>query len=184
MHFVYPLLFGLLLVTTTLSAQDWVLRGKVFDAQKNIILPFATLGIAGKIGTVSNENGEFELLIPQNMRGDSLIVSSIGYYSQTYALIDLEKLEAFNAYLQPRSYFLNEVAVLKARLSAEEIVQKAFNRIDQNYLTQAFSGDGFYREYFKENGQYAAFAEAALSIYDIEGYKRVPKKSYNSTKCA
>lgn len=162
-------------------AQDVVLRGKVLNAQNKAIIAFSTLGIAGKIGTVSNENGEFELHIPTSMRKDSLIVSSIGYFNQTIALIDIENADAFNIFLEPRAYFLTEISVLKARLSAEEIVKKAMSKIDANYISTPFVADGFYREYFKENEQYAAFAEAAVSVYDLDAYGRV-KKSDNKKK--
>lgn len=166
-------IFFLMLLGQAILAQDVVLRGKVFDAQHHKMIPFTTLGIAGKTGTVSNENGDFELHISESMQKDSLIVSSIGYFNQTIAIMDIQKPESFNVYLEPRAYFLNEIAILKARLSAEEIVKKAMNNVEQNYLVQAFSADGFYREYFKENEQYAAFAEAAVSIYDPNGYGRV-----------
>jgi hypothetical protein len=174
MYRLYYFLWLLLLFSPLhLRAQETVLRGKVLDAATDALIPFATLGIAGKTGTVSNENGEFELHLPNDMRQDSLTVSSIGYYNQSYSLVDLQNPQAFNVRLQARAYFLTEVAILKARLSAEEIVQKAIDRIGQNYIDQAFMGDGFYREYFKENGQYAAFAEAALTVYDLNGYGRV-----------
>jgi hypothetical protein len=174
-------LFILIFLGQFAFAQDITLRGKVVDANQNTIIAFATLGIAGKIGTVSNENGEFELHVPATMHKDSLIVSSIGYFNQTIAIIDIENPSAFNIALTPRAYFLGEIAILKARLSAAEIVERALNRIDNNYIDEAFVSDGFYREYFKENGNYAAFAEAAISIYDTNGYKRV-KNSDSKTK--
>lgn len=156
-----------------------VVSGKVFDEQSRQVVPFAGLSIAGTtIGVVSNENGEFELHLPATTTpADSLVVSSIGYARTAFRISDIETPQKFNVFIVPTAYFLSEIPILASRLTAEEVIRKAIGRIPENYITQPFMMDGFYREYFKENGNFAALAESAVSIYDGAGYGRVSEKT-------
>lgn len=169
--------------TLSLSAQSRVISGKVFDKRTQQIIPFAGICMSGTtFGTVANENGEFELHLPTSVSPrDSLAVSSIGYERATFCISDIKTPQKFNIYLAPAAYFLAEIPILASRLSAEELVRKAIEQIPKNYIAEPFMMDGFYREYFKENGNFVALAESSVSIYDGIGYNRVKEKS-NKTK--
>lgn len=57
-----------------------VVKGVIVDNATNKGIPFASIGVIGKnIGSVSDEEGNFEFTITGNLKFDSLKVFSIGY---------------------------------------------------------------------------------------------------------
>ncbi|OWY20601.1 carboxypeptidase-like regulatory domain-containing protein [Sphingobacteriales bacterium UPWRP_1] len=169
--YLYTLPLLVMLYTMPVQGQELVLSGKVRSAGGGQAVAFANIGINGyAIGTVSNERGEFELHFPEKFAEDSLQVSCIGYYAYAAPIADLLAMEPVQIALVPRAYSLETVTITPNDLSAGEIVKRAMQHIPDNYIVDPYLMDGFYREYFKENGTYAAFAEAAVSIYDPMGY--------------
>lgn len=171
--YFFALLLFPIIATLPVQAQVPVIVGKVFHQHTDKRVSFSGVGILGSAqGTVANEHGEFELHLTQtpNLQRDTLVVSSIGYFNAKIALKDIPDLRSVQVHLEPRGYVLDAVPIIRARLSAEEIVRQAWLRIPQNYLTRPFLSEGFYREYFKENGAHVAFAEASVSVYDPTGY--------------
>ena len=185
MNYPLSLLLVLFFVSLDTFAQDLVLSGKVADSNSSEVIPFANLRIQKKNnGTVTNEHGEFELHLAQSNIKDTLIVSCIGY---NYLKIPISTIigSKKNVLLQlvPRSYGLNEVVIKPNQgPTAADIVQKALEKIGDNYLTEPILMDGFYREYFEENGSFVGFAEAAVSIYDATGYAPLSDKKAKKTK--
>ncbi|MCK5169222.1 MAG: carboxypeptidase-like regulatory domain-containing protein, partial [Bacteroidales bacterium] len=56
------------------------IRGKILDHESKINLSFAIISVKGKsIGTVSNEQGVFNLNISKSLFSDTLLFSYIGY---------------------------------------------------------------------------------------------------------
>lgn len=163
----------LVLLSFQIWAQDTklIITGKIIDANNKESVPFANIGIEGKaIGTVSNEQGTFELHLPFKYQQEQLSISCIGYETYSTAITDIPNRQAFNVFLRPKAYLLNEFTVRPEPLSPWDIFNKAIKKIPDNYIVQPYLMDGFYREYFKENDQYVAFAESAVHIYDSEGY--------------
>lgn len=170
-NYLFLLLLGMLLPLIVVQAQERVLSGKVRSTTGGQAVPFANIGISGyAIGTVSNERGEFELHFPDQYTNDTLQISCIGYYVYKASVSDLLQYPSLQLALVPRAYTLTEVTITPNELSAEEIVARALKHIPDNYILGSSLMDGFYREYFKENGTYAGFAEASVSIYDPLGY--------------
>lgn len=152
-------------------AQVQTLSGVVRQLGQTAPVPFANVGLTGyNLGTVTNEKGEFELHIPPSITADSLQVSCIGFHTQTFPLAQLLQSRQVVIEITPRTYHLQTITILPDEPSAHTIVKHALQRIPVNYLTQSYLMDGFYREYFAENGSYVGFAEAAVSVFDPAGY--------------
>ena len=97
-----------------------VLFGKLFGQQtiKCVVLDsatkqgveFANIGILNKgIGTVSNEQGEFVLSIPDSLISKTLRVSMIGYQPKSFKIAEALKMQTI--LLKPIAVNLNEVSV-------------------------------------------------------------------------
>ncbi len=173
----YILILGFILMQQFLFAQDIIVSGKVIDNNKEEGVPFANIGIAGEaVGTVTNLRGEYELHIPPALQNGSIVVSCIGYDNQEYVISDISNPQSFNIELVPRTYVLSEFEVRPKELTAREIVEIAIRRIPNNYISKPYAMDGFYREFFEENKEYVAFAEAAVKIYDPAGYGAIKPK--------
>jgi len=69
------------LFVKTIYAQNYIeIKGKIIDSEYNAPLPFVNISVAkNRIGTITNNSGEFLLKIPEIWRNDTLNFSFIGY---------------------------------------------------------------------------------------------------------
>ena len=120
------------------------------------------------LGVVSNEDGSFRLPAKLQSYGDSLEVSSLGYRDKIIRISDLDRNQVVSILLDPAIEKLEEVVVSaeKRRLSAEEIVKNALQRIPDNYPTNPYSYIGYYRDYQLIEQSYTNLNEAIIQIYD------------------
>ena len=86
------------------------ITGSVFDENNNLPIEYVNIGIVGKnIGTVSDKDGKFSLLIESQYTNDSLLFSSIGFESRFVKISEIKENNIIN--LKEKSYTLNEVIV-------------------------------------------------------------------------
>ena len=87
-------------------------KGLIVDASTNKAIPFTSIGIIGKnIGTLSNEDGNFEFTFTSLYKNDSLKIFSIGYKPLTYLVSDFIKETTKTIKLQNLPTQLEEVVV-------------------------------------------------------------------------
>ena len=105
-----------------------ILRGEVTDGEKNKPVPFASVFLNNtSVGTKTNEEGRFELNIPDGKY--ELIVSSVGY-------------ETFNQTIVAKE--LNETINIKLKIKAPQL---------ESVIVEAFEKDGWNKwgQFFLEN---------------------------------
>ena len=86
------------------------LRGTISSASDNSPLPLVNVCVKGSsLGTVTNDEGQFQFVIPRRLSPDTLVVSSIGY-SNFYIPMPLRDT-TLNVVLDETSIALNEVVV-------------------------------------------------------------------------
>ncbi|MCW3785624.1 SusC/RagA family TonB-linked outer membrane protein [Plebeiibacterium sediminum] len=104
---VFLLLAGLLLITSSLSAQEMTITGVVTDASTGDVLPGVTVAIKNTTsGTITTPDGNYTLTAKS---GDALIFSFIGYTTQEIVITAQEKLDVA---LQPDVIGMDEVVVV------------------------------------------------------------------------
>ena len=120
-------LFLTILCTNFLNAQQYSIRGKVWDSKTSAPLSFANIRVAGTTrGTATNSEGEYELkLTPGNY---TLIASYIGYYSDTLSVVLTGNIENMNFNLDRTEILLPEVIVEPGINPAIGIIKKAIKR--------------------------------------------------------
>lgn len=156
------------------------ISGMILDADTRKPLHFASIGIIGRpLGTVANEQGEFDFTLPKDVLNDSIVITHLGYKSYR------NKISALTRGGQPilmksTPLVLGEVMVEETRLTAKSIVAMAKKRLTQNYSTTPFCAEGFFREIEEENGKYVLLLEAALELYD-RGMDGKPKRSFEES---
>lgn len=158
---LFRCLLSLLLVTMclTVPAQEiFTISGTITDQQTHRPLPHVSV-VAGKVGTVTNEQGHFTLKVKSLT--DTLNVSLIGYVSQQVKF--LRNGQELKIQLQPTTVNLNEVVVRS--LSASELVNKAVSKFPINYSMHGTSYYGFYREVMRKRRQYTCINEAVVELY-------------------
>ncbi len=95
-----------------LKAQD-VIKGTILD-QNNQPIPYVNVGVLNTaIGTVSQENGQFELLVDQVKASDTIKISTIGFSSRAFVLQNLRSMLEQNPQIKLSAiqYDLAEVTV-------------------------------------------------------------------------
>lgn len=96
----------------SLQAQD-VLKGIILD-QSNKAISYVNIGVLNTaIGTVSKEDGQFELVVDNIAPNDTIKISTIGFRSRAYSLQNLRKLLEQNPQIKLESiqYDLAEVTI-------------------------------------------------------------------------
>lgn len=115
------------------------ISGKVYDKAASEAIPFASIGIKGKsVGTVSDENGYFTIILKDASDADSLKISAIGYRSKSYAI---SKAKTFNnelIYLDQSSVNLAEVVVKPTKTITKVLGNKNYN----TNVQCSFQGNG------------------------------------------
>lgn len=85
----------LLLIFLTISSAFFAqqkITGTIFDKSTKQPIPFVSIGIIGKsAGTLSNEQGFFDITFLENQKKDSLKISAIGYKPLVFLVSDFIK---------------------------------------------------------------------------------------------
>ena len=158
-------LFLFLLITLPFigfSQNKGAISGVIVNKEDNEPLPFASITLKNHpIGTLSNEDGEFDFYIPKSKRNDTIQISFIGFIN--YEIPVSSALSELKIQLQPSSEVLDEVVLSK--LSPLDYIKNALANIDQNYEYDPFQTIAYYREKFIENEKIISKREAIFKTY-------------------
>ncbi len=156
------------------QAQDVIkIKGKVIDKQTSEPIIYAAIGLVGTfVGTVSNNDGEFELKIPTGLSYDTVLISAVGYVTKTLSIKENAGKSDVLVDLVSREFQIQEIDVTAKSLYFQKIIKEAVNHLETNYIQMPFNYDVYYRSEEKRNDTVTRLREAAVKIYDSEGYKR------------
>lgn len=150
-----------------------VFQGVVRDAGSQAPVPYASIGLPGVgVGTVSNAEGDFRLILPAGSSTDSVVVSCIGYLPRRLRLEPALLASSQVLLLQPQRYELHEVAV--QGYTAQSLLAQAVRQTNRQLLSPALVS-GYYREFALTDGQYTKFADALVDYY-FQANPRRPRK--------
>ncbi len=139
----------LAIIFNSYSQNKSVISGTVINKENNEPLPFASITLKNyPIGTISNENGEFDFYIPTSKHKDTIVVSFIGFLSYEIPVSIVQNRLTIN--LRPTNEILKEVVV--SPLSPLDYIKRALKYFDQNYPQNSYQSLAYYREKFIENG--------------------------------
>jgi hypothetical protein len=154
------------LISSGVFAQRLTISANVKDKETGEPLGFASVGVKGQpFGTISNINGEFDFHFPIDLRTDTLVISNLGYknfFAPISSLLDNPNQTLF---LEKSTIQLEEI-VVSDTLTGADVLRIALSRIDQNYPSEPFLLEGFYRDIKKVGGTYISLLEAAVRIFD------------------
>lgn len=170
-------LFSLLIFCNTTKAQEknqsfTEFKGIVMDSNTNKALVFADINLLDtNISTITNNEGEFSLKVPNMYLNKDLNIAFLGYKTKVIALSEL-KHKKNRIKLEERITVLDEIS-LKAPKDAEALVRLIFKTKGDNYINHQAIMTAFYRETIKNRKKNASLSEAVLEIY---------KQPYTSNK--
>ena len=140
-----------------------VLQGSVRDAGTHAPVPYASVALPGTgVGTVTNEEGNFRLVLPAGRPADSVVVSSVGYLPRRLPLLPGMLASSQVLTLTPQQYALQDVAV--RGYTAQSLLSAAVRQTNRQLLSPALVS-GYYREFAQTDGQYTKFADALVDYY-------------------
>ncbi len=137
--------------------------GTIIDNDSRDPLPFATIGLknSGK-GTVSNNNGEFNLNITPDLRNDTLSFSYLGYIGRE---IPVKKALGNSLIVVMKREFISIPEILIKNQVPQEIIIKARKAIPRNFGDTPALMTGFYREGVLKSTELQTYSEAIIEIY-------------------
>lgn len=163
----------LLVVSLTVSAQNdsKSISGQLLDKETKEPIVFASIYLKGQtIGTTSNEEGYFTFHFSSINNSNIIVISSIGYESIEKNVDDFVSNQ--KVLLNSKIDELDEVIIAstkKKKLTAKQIVKKAYKNIKKNYPIKPYITEGFIRDIQNEDGKYVEYLECAARFYN-EGH--------------
>ncbi|MDO5972055.1 carboxypeptidase-like regulatory domain-containing protein [Flavivirga aquimarina] len=120
------LLIGLIFTSSFIGyAQNIIINGLIIDFETKEPIEFVNIGILNKNkGTVSNQNGEFNLEVSKEYIKDSLTISHINYYPSKIPIVNAKNKTVF---LKPKMNELSEVIVSNKKKKNRKIGVKSYN---------------------------------------------------------
>ncbi|MEA3460593.1 MAG: carboxypeptidase-like regulatory domain-containing protein, partial [Bacteroidota bacterium] len=80
---------GIMFLSIQLNGQE--IQGRILDSLSSTPLEYASIGIVGtRYGTITDQQGEFHLEVPEQEPGSMVRISMIGYKSQSFPLEELQ----------------------------------------------------------------------------------------------
>ena len=106
-----------------------VIQGNVVDAKTGLPLPFVNIGVLKKeIGTVSNEQGKYEILLGPELGSDTLRVSSVGYKAKVIPVKEMLLRSSNDIRLEEEIQQLTEVVVTSRQLKKKNLGNKTTSK--------------------------------------------------------
>ncbi len=137
-------------------------KGKVVNHRGDGI-PFATIYIENKgVGTITNAEGFFRIILPEKYQKDTLTVGCMGYkYKHIFPEAYLD--ENTEIVLEEARYSIKRVTVRPEK--AEYLLAASLKKIKDNYQISNSSMKAFFREWSKQDDDYISISEALVDIY-------------------
>jgi len=156
------LLLLLLLVTCRLASAQALLSltGSVTDKATGAALPYASIQLVGsRLGTTTNQAGEFVFRVPAATGHQVVVFSYLGYQSVTLTW-PAAGLPRVTVALEPRAVRLHEVVVQP--ITVLDLVVRCLEKVPQNYAVAPYQAEGFQREVVRANQDVIQLLEAAF----------------------
>ncbi|KJD37017.1 hypothetical protein PW52_00730 [Tamlana sedimentorum] len=144
----YLLILVFSLSITSVVAQHSI-NARLIDSVSQKPIPFANITLGKKLGVISNADGVFQIHFKKNPSPqDSLMISCLGYENKTIPVL---KFKDSLLLLSPSSIELDEVLVSNKHYTADEIIEKVYENLEQNYSAPFNKSRLFYRvSYFNK----------------------------------
>ncbi len=149
------------IIITKKEPEPLRISGQVTDADEQNPVPYASVTIGDEsIGTMTNQDGRYDLVIPFRLRNSRINFRCLGYSEETIPLTDTTK--TLNININPVSIKLREIEVRP--VFPEQILKTFRQKIDENYEQEPQLMVTFYRETVTQDGIYLGVWEAVMEM--------------------
>lgn len=149
-----------------------IIAGTLLDKETGIPIPSATVGVRGtSVGSITNQNGEFKLSLPDSLEQAPIVFSHIGYISQDIELSVLLGRHNILA-LEPKVVPLQEGVI--RRSEPKKLLREMIERRERNYSHAPIYLTTFYREGVQLKNKFQNLSEAVFKVYKTFSSSFVP----------
>ena len=151
---------------------NFSITGTLLDKETGVPISSATVGVRRtSIGSITNQNGDFKLSLPDSLKNDSITFSHIGYLSQ-----DIEFALLIGRHnilsLEPKVVSLQEVVI--RRSEPKKLLREMIERREQNYSHTPVYLTTFYREGVQLKNKFQNLSEAVFKVYKTSSHSAMP----------
>lgn len=162
----YVTSLGLLLYFTSICAQEIQLSGILTDVQTNEPLPYAHVGVMGtSVGSVTNSQGEFSVIIPESLASGSLSFSYLGYSTFSTPISSISDHDNMIVGLVPQSIQLQDLVI---NVKKKSLIEEAIERIPENHDQGDMRLSGFWRAQIQNSKKHIQLSETAFDIFRLD----------------
>lgn len=173
-------------MSSTSGFSQTELKSKIVDFMTFAPIESASIYVQNStVGTVSNADGKFVLVIPKKLENDTLVVSSIGYKSFKTAIQDFDFTQ--DIFLEEDVASLDEVLIVADTRpkTGNDIVLRAIERLPRTLPEEPYLQKAFLRHRERNKNEYKWLIESALTVYDssyASGAKKNLKINVDETR--
>jgi hypothetical protein len=149
-----------------------VIRGQVINIANNEPVAYTNIGIEDTFhGTASDENGNFQLKVPEEMVSKQIIFSSVGYTSLKLPVRSLFEKEFNIIKLESQTYGIEKIDVAARSKFLIRILQLASENIPYNYIGGPLNFECRLTRDIITNDTIRKTSNTDVLIYDQTGYR-------------
>lgn len=142
---------------------SFTLTGKLQDRYTGEPIAYGSIGLKDiPIGTISNQNGEFRLLVPDSLGQTSVLFSHLGYQPEEIGSATLQKGHLLIT-LEPKVIPIQEVVIRRA--NPLRLIQEMVSKIETNYPGRSVYHTTFYREGVEQKKRFVSMTEAVFKVH-------------------
>ncbi|AXO81474.1 carboxypeptidase-like regulatory domain-containing protein [Olleya aquimaris] len=168
---IKPTVIIILLLFGSFSFGQTELKNKVVDFMTMMPIENASVYVQNTtIGTITNADGKFVLLVPKEFENDSIVVSSIGFKSFKTTVDQFDN--DFDILLEEDVASLDEILIVAENRpkTGNDIVLRALEKLKDNLPEQQYLQKGFLRHKERNKKQFKWLVESAITLYDDSSY--------------
>lgn len=123
-------LIFIFLTLSNLNFGQRIIKGRTLNRSTKEAVPYVNIGIRNtNIGTISNLDGSFSIIIPQKLGSDTLIFSALGFGKRIIPIKLLEQDNDITILLSEKTTLLNQITVKasKQKNKTFELGNRSFN---------------------------------------------------------
>ncbi|WP_375238732.1 carboxypeptidase-like regulatory domain-containing protein [Aurantibacter sp.] len=147
------------------------LKNKVVDFMSFAPIENASVYVQNTtIGSISNSDGKFVLLVPQKHENDTLVISSIGFKSFKAPVKEFDN--STEIFLEEDVAELDEIVLIAENRpkTGSDIVLRALKELPETLPDSSYLQKGFVRHKERNKREFKWLVESAITLYD-EGFQ-------------
>ncbi len=149
-----------------------IIKGQVIDMATMEPVAYTNIGIEDTFhGTASDENGNFQLKVPEEMVSKQIFFSSVGYTSLKLPVRSLFEKEFTIIKLEPQTYGIEDIDVAARSKFLSRILQLASENISYNFISGPLNFECQLKREIITNDSIRNTSNTEVLIYDQTGYR-------------